>query len=337
MYYPVLLGIMDPLYNLFGQLMSYLYDWLQNYGLVIIVFNVILKLLIMPLSFKSQKSMARQQFLQDDINEIKRVYAKDPQKANEAQMQLMRESGVSMASGCLPMVLQMLVLFAIWPPIQRPLHYIGQVADSSIASIGGYAFEHGLLSQNAFSNLGRNDIPLLAVLRDSAQTLGESVQQGWIQLRQVIDLNFLGMDLGRTPSFDPGKLFGAETWRTYIPLLILVIVMIGTQFVAMRMGKINMPRQQSKEEKEREKRNPAKSGQTPKQAEGMMKSMNIVMPVMMIFMAFTLPAAMALFWLVSNVMAIIQTYLTYVLYTKPMREILDKQDAEKLVSRRRSS
>lgn len=69
----------------------------------------------------------------------------------------------------------------------------------------------------------------------------------------------------------------------------------------------------------------------------MMKSMNIVMPVMMIFMAFTLPAAMALFWLVSNVMAIVQTYLTYVLYTKPMREILDKQDAEKLVSRRRSS
>ena len=173
--------------------------------------------------------------------------------------------------------------------------------------------------------------------RSSAQTLGESVQQGWIQLRQVIDLNFLGMDLGRTPSFDPAKLFGAETWRTYIPLLILVIVMIGTQFIAMRMGKINMPRQQSKEEKEREKRNPAKSGQTPQQAEGMMKSMNIVMPVMMIFMAFTLPAAMALFWLVSNVMAIVQTYLTYLLYTKPMREILDKQDAEKLVSRRRSS
>lgn len=337
MHLPVVLGLMDPLYNLFGWLMSYLYDWIRNYGLVIIFFNVVIKIITMPLSFKSSKGMARQQFLQDDINEIKRVYADNPQKAQEAQMDLMKQAGVSMTSGCLPMLLQMIVLFAVWRPIQRPLHYIGQVSMDNIQAIANYLSEKHLIAERVASSVGGSDVPIISALREHAGALGYAVDQGWIKLKQVLDLDFLGMDLGLTPSVDPRLLFGAETWKTYVPLLVLVIIMLITMIISTRLNKINQPQTQSKEEKEREKRNPAKSGQTPQQGEGMMKTMNIVFPVMMIFMAFTLPAAMALFWLVSNVMAIVQTLLTYKLYTQPMRKIMEEKAAAKLVSRRRTS
>ena len=316
--------------------MSYLYDWLQNYGLVIIVFNVIFKLLLMPLSFKSQKSMAKQRFLQDDINEIKRVYANDPQRASEAQMELMRANGVSMGGGCLPSLFSILLLFGIWPPIQRPLHYIGRVGAEQIEQIGQFMFEKQMIGENVLKSLPRTDVSLLASLKENGEALSTAVKEGWLELKQVLDLNFLGMDLGKTPSFLPAKLFGEES-GTYLPLLLLVVILIVTMLISLRLNKINMPSGMTKEERERENRNPAKKGQTPDQSEGMMKSMQIFMPIMMLFSAFTLPAAMTIFWISSNLLAILQTWLTYKLYTEPMQAALDERYEKKLAGRRRKN
>lgn len=332
---PVILGLMDPLYNFFSMVMGYLYDWLRNYGLVIILTNVIVKLVLMPLMFKSQKAMAKQQFLQDDINEIKRIYAKDPQKQQEAQMELMKANGVSLGQSCLPMFLNMIILFGFFPPIQRPFHYVGRVAAENVTRIGEFLLGKGLITEQAFQSAGRTDIPILAALKENGEALAHSVQEGWVQLKQVLDLNFLGMDLGKTPSLNPALLFG-EQWRTYIPLLVMVILMVVTMIASMQLNKLNTPRGMSKEERERENRNPAKRGQTPEQAQGMMKSMNIVMPVMMTFISFTLPAAMTLFYLSSNIMAMLQTVLSYYLYTKPVNNLLDEKAAAKVAGRRRN-
>lgn len=333
---PVILGLMDPLYDFFGMVMGFLYDWLRNYGLVVILTNILVKLVLMPLQFKTQKSMAKQQFMQDDLNEIKRIYAKDPQKSQEAQMELMKANGVSMGQSCLPMLLNVIILFGFWPPIQRPLHYIGRVAADNVNQIGDFLLGKGFITDQTFKAIGRTDIPVLAALQENGEALAHSVENGWIQLKQVLDLNFLGMDLGRTPSLNPRLLFGAE-WTTYVPLLILVVLMMVTMVMSMQINKLNTPRGMSKEEREREKRNPAKRGQTPEQAQGMMKTMNIVFPVMMLFMSFSLPAAMTLFYLTSNLMAMLQSLLSYYLYTKPMNAILDEKAAAKVAGRRRNN
>lgn len=332
---PVTMGLLDPLYQLFGWIMNHLYHWIGNYGVALIVFNVFLKLLVMPLSFKTQVGTLKQQFLQDDINEIKRIYAGNPQKAQEVTMDLQRQNGASMTAGCLPSILQMVILLAIWRPIQRPLALIAGVSVEKIQAIASYLFEQDLIKESVMKGAAKMDSGILAALNEHSAALGTAVENGWIQLRQVLDYNFLGMDLGTVPSIRPQLLFGAETWKVYVPLLVLVAVMIGTMFISMRLNKINMPKQRSKEDIAREKRNPAKSGQTPEQAEGMMKSMNVVMPVMMLFMSFTLPAAMALFWTSSNVVMIIQTLLSYYLYTKPARVLLDEAENRAVAGRRR--
>lgn len=93
----------------------------------VIVFTVLLHILSFPLGLK-QRNMLRQTALRDDINEIKRRYPDDMQKQNELQMELMREHGISQTAGCLPMLIQMLVFFSMWPPVRAlPLQYVGRV------------------------------------------------------------------------------------------------------------------------------------------------------------------------------------------------------------------
>lgn len=335
MNYMLSLSILDPLYQVFGLLMRFMYGWLQNYGLVIIVVNLAIKAILMPVNMRMSKNMARQLFLQDDINEIKRVYADDPQRAQAAQMDLMKQHNISMTGGCLPQLLQFLVLIAIWRPIQRPLYYIAGVAQENLQQIAQLLVDKGSLAENALKTVANSDVGVLAALRSNGEALAQSVENGWIQLSQVLDLKFLGMDLGVTPSFLPAKLFGPEK-STYLPLFILVVVMMVTMILQLQISRKAMPQPgRTKEEKARDASNPAKHDQVQEQSQAMMKSMNFVMPAMMIWMAFTLPAAMALFWLTSNIMGIIQSLLSYQYYAKPARELVEARKADKQVRRRR--
>lgn len=337
MNYMLSLSILDPLYQVFGALMRFMYAWLQNYGLVIIAVNLAIKTLLLPVNMRMSKNMARQLFLQDDINEIKRVYANDPQKAQTAQMDLMKQHNVSMTGGCLPQILQLAVLIAIWRPIQQPLYYIAGVTSENLQNIAQLLVDKGHVAETALKTLGNSDVGILAALRSHGEVLAQAVDKGWIQLRQVLDLNFLGMDLGVTPSFLPAKLFGPES-STYLPLFLLVLVMVATMLLQLWLSRKSMPQQmRTKEEKQRDASNPAKQDQVQEQSACMMKSMNIMMPAMMIWMAFTLPAAMALFWLTSNIMGIIQSLLSYKFYTQPARELIEARKADKQVRRRRKN
>lgn len=330
------LSILSPLYNGFGRLMSFLYEWLQNYGLVIIFVNVAIKILLLPINMSMQRGMARRLFLQDDIMEIKRVYANDPQKVQEAQMELMQRAGISMTSGCLPQLAQFLILIAIWRPIQQPLFYIAGVNAENLQNIAGLLVDKGLATEQIIQQISRSDVNILALLREHGNVLAEAIDNGWIRLNQVLDLNFLGMDLGLTPSFNPAQIFGAETRASYLPLIILVLVMLATMIISLAITrKAQEQDTQSKEEKERIKRNPAKQEQAQDQNNCMMKGMNYFMPLMMLWFAFSAPAAMALFWLTSNLVAIVQSLLSYNYYTKPAMEMVEARRAEKRIPGRR--
>ena len=205
----------------------------------------------------------------------------------------------------------------------------------NLQNIAQLLVDKGSLAANALKTVANSDVGILAALRSNGEALAQSVENGWIQLSQVLDLKFMGMDLGVTPSFIPAKLFGPEK-ATYLPLFFLVVVMMVTMILQMQISRKAMPQQtRTKEEKARDANNPAKQDQVQEQSATMMKSMNIVMPIMMIWMSFTLPAAMALFWLTSNVMGIIQSLLSYNFYAKPARELVEARKAEKQVRRRR--
>lgn len=333
----VQLGLLDPLYSLFGWVLGALYSWLNNYGLVIILFTVIIRALLLPLGLRSQRGTLRQQTLQSEINEIKRRYPDNAQKVQELTQKLYKENGISMTSGCLPSILQLAIIWPIIYIFRAPLRFITNVPFYNVTKIGEVLEAQGLMTAAQVKNIAVMDIPILNGLRDSGSALQQSVQNGWIQLPQVINTNFLGIDLGMTPSYKPWEWFGAD-WRVQLPLVLLILITMITYWLQMRVMRMSTARpEKTKEEKAREKANPAKRGQNPDQAAGMMKTMNVFMPIVMLFTMFSMPSAMCLYWLFQNIMYLIQSLLGYKFYVTPLRLAYAEEQATFDRSRRKDS
>lgn len=322
---PVIMGLMDPIYNLFGWILTNMYAWLENYGLVIILFTVLINVLLLPFGIKSQKSMLKQQGLQDEINEIKRMYPDDPQTQQALQQELFKKNGVSITSGCLPSLLRLILIIPVFKIFQQPLRYIGGVSAENIAQISQYVTDHKLLPEAASKLIARSDIPLISALQSNASALAATVEKGWLKLSQLIDLDFLGINLGTHPSWKPAEIFG-DQWQTYLPLLVLPVLTILAMVVQMRlMTKISQARPVDKAELERAKRNPAKKDQTKaNDSAGTMKGMNFFMIALMMWTVFTLPSAMGIYWVINSVMGIAQSLFIYHYYTKPFRKALEE-------------
>lgn len=317
---PLGAGIFDPLYNLFGWCMHQIYLWLGSYGWTVIVFALGLKTLMLPLSLKGRKGMLRQTSLQAEIAEIRRLYPKDPQKQQQMQTELLRVNGISPGAGCLSSLINLFILLAIFQPIQHPLHYIAAVPNETMQAIGQKLVEMGLLSEQMLR--ARTDIPILSLLTTSGKALSAVVKDGLLKLEQLLNLDFFGINLGLTPTLNPKLLFGSQA-GTYLPLLIFPILTLITMLISMKLMKLTNPTPPlSKEEKEREKRNPAKAGQSSSAeapGQNMMKSMNIFMPILMIFTSFRFPTAMAIYWVVGNIFNIIETLIFYYFYVVPFQ------------------
>lgn len=325
---PVMMGIMDPLYNLFGWILQNMYAWLENYGIVIIVFTVLLNVLLIPFGVKSQKGMLKQQGLQDEINDIKRMYPDDPQMQQQLQSELFKKNGVSLTSGCLPSILRLVLIIPVFKIFQEPLRFIGGVSPENITSISDYLTNNNLVSEAAEKLMARSDIPILSILQNNSSALGSVVEKGWLKLDQLIDLDFFGINLGMTPSWRPGDIFG-DNWQVYLPLLILPVLTIIAMIIQMSLTKkVSQAKEVDKSEIERAKQNPAKAAQAPQDQSnpGMMKSMNVFMIVIMVWTVFALPSAMGVYWVVNSFMAILQSLIIYYFYTKPFRLALEKNN-----------
>ena len=126
------MNFMYFLANLLGPLMKLLYGFIGNYGITIIVATVVMKLLLFPLAIHQQKSTAKMSVFQPLINEIQTKYKNNPEKQQEELMKLQQEHGYNPMSGCLPMLLTMLVLFGFLGVVYYPVHYIFGVSDAVV-------------------------------------------------------------------------------------------------------------------------------------------------------------------------------------------------------------
>ena len=108
-----------------GFLLSWLYELIGNYGIALIIVTVIVKLCLYPVYAKSIKSTIKMTEVQPKMQEIQQKYAKDKQLMNEKMAELYKEEGGSMYGGCLPMIVQMLVIMGLFSLFRNPMNYIG--------------------------------------------------------------------------------------------------------------------------------------------------------------------------------------------------------------------
>ncbi len=314
-------SMLGPLYELFGWLIAQFYHLLGNYGLAIVFFTLIVRGAFIPLSVKSSKSMLATQALQPRLAELQRIYGKDREKYAQAQMALYKENGVSMAGGCLPSLIQLVLIWPMYRVISCPLTYIMGVPTENLQKIVENLQSKGLIGNIAPVEV--SNIPVLQALHANPSVLAESINQGLIRATDMMDLNFLGLNLGLIPTINVGQLFGAEM-HIWLPLLIIPILTAVTAYIPQWLAeKTNPVMMLNKKKKELAKNNPARQAQSDNNSQ--MESMNRMMkwmPLLSIVFAFTMPAGMGLYIIVGSLAFIFSSIISYYLYNKPFADLL---------------
>lgn len=272
----------------FGIVMEFIYNTLafKNYGIAILIFTVVIKILLMPLQIKQQRSMVKQQEIQPELQELQKTYANDRAKLAEEQQKLYAKYNISMTAGCLPLLIQFPLIIALYQIIRQPLTYISGLSAGAVAKIAEV--------------LKLNDELIInnALIKDSS-LLGQVSQ--WMDKSDIINMNFLKIfDLGETPAFNPKTII--DNPSLYLPLLLIPILSGVSAILLQHMSMARVNGAKKKEEK--------KEGSNV--ANGMMK----LMPIMSFVIAFTVPAGLGLYWTISNVLSIGQTVLINRIFAK---------------------
>ena len=300
-----------------GWIIKTIYDFVQNYGVAIILFTVVMKLLLLPLNIKSQKAMKKQQKIQPVLAELQKKYANDQQKLQQETMKLYKENNVSMAGGCLPMLIQMPILVALYQAIQRPLTYMfnvpyKNVPDDILQKVTALK-EAVIESGRNIGNLANLDAGQLLQssqisISSWAGEVGEKVHEWYI------NFNFLGLDLSRSPQ-DALSHLGDIAGNLSVVLLLIIPVVAVISSVA--QSKISM--KLSGQDK--------KSGND--QAQAMNGMMTWMMPIMTGFFTFTLPAGIGLYWIVSGFLQVLQQLALNYYFEKKGEDFVGKVPEKK--------
>ena len=302
----------------FGWLIGFLYELTSNYGLAIIIFTCIVQLVLLPISAKSKKSMMKMSRIQPRVQEIQQKYANDKQKQNEAIQQLQREEGATMGcGGCLWSLVPLLILIPLLQVIRDPIVYIlGESADVANKIVDVIKTSApGLFSGNDYYKqvVAAQAIPQYAEqIREAIPGISDATLQG-------INFNFLGINLGATPTFN---IFAWKVWNwATIGLFLIPLLSAGQQVLSMLLSqKANnsvITDKNGMEDKEAAQN--SQSNQTN-------KVMMWMMPIMSLWIGFTVPAGLSLYWFIGGLIRMVEDHIL----TKHYRKIYDAEDAERL-------
>ena len=271
---------MKPFAIAMGYIIKVLYDVTLNYGIAIILFTIVIKLLTLPLTIKQQKSLLETQKMQPEVNRIQKKY-KDMNEALEKKLKnkkiseekyqeetrknnenlnmevakLYKEMNVNPFSGCLLLLIQFPIIIAMFYVIQQPITYMFR--DQTIELPSVYA-------ENTYGQVYyiANERP------------------------DMLNMNFLGLNMGQVPSNNTAN-----------PILWIIPILAGvTTFLS---SKISMAQQ---------KKNQGDS-QANQQVESMNKNMMTFFPIMSAYIAFIVPLGMGLYWLVNNIVTMVIQFL----------------------------
>lgn len=279
--------------SLFGYLLSFLYNIVNNYGIAIILFTVIIKLLLLPLSIKQQRTMKKSAKIQEKVKVIQFKYKNDPEKMNQEMMDLYKNEKMSPFSGCLTAIIQMLLLLSIFYLVKSPITYMEKISADDVNKYVTQLQEEGKEVSKVY--------PEIDLIREYNWLKEKNPDDNNVE-KLNIQMNFLGLDLSKIPQ---------QNMADYT-VYIIPILYILSSFISIRM---TTAMQQKQNKKKKETVIDGENGQeiTEKEQENELdavmqtnKMMSWMMPIMSISIAIVAPLGLALYWLVSNILMIIE-------------------------------
>ena len=293
--------------NIFGYVLQLLYNIVGNYGWAIILFSVLVKAIMIPISIKQQRTMKKNQKIQEEVKQIQFKYKNEPEKMNQEMMALYKREGMSPFSGCLSSIIQIVLLFSVFLLVRQPLTYMVKMDTDVISKMENVITEQEEGNKNAYAEIAviqyvNNLDNKTSVSKDESFDMKEYAEQA------NLNMDFFGINLSQVPK---------NNWKDF-KVLIIPILYIISSFVSIRLS-MNTNNKQNKEKKlitdgkeqEEEKYNPMDDAN---------KTMVWMMPIMSVSIAAIAPLGLALYWLMNNILMIVERLV----YNK----IFEKEEAE---------
>ena len=281
--------------NMFGYLLQFMYNLVNNYGLAIILFTVTIKIILIPLSIKQQKTMKKSAELQEKMKVIQFKYKNDQEKMNQEIMSLYKTEKMSPFSGCLTAIIQMLLLLSIFYLVRSPITFMQKLPQENVNNYINQLKE----GEKAVSNV----YPEIDLIREY-NYLKEINPEDENVDKLNLQMNFLGLDLSKIPQQNMGD------YTVYIiPVLYILSSFVSIRLTTTRQAKMNDKKSENVEidgttgEELKPVEDEKSEVDTVMQTNKMMSWM---MPIMSISIAFVAPLGLALYWLINNILMIIE-------------------------------
>ena len=309
--------------NLFGYVLNFLYEIIGNYGFAIILFSILIKILMLPISINQQKTMKKSQKINDEMKQIQFKYKNDPEKMNQEVMALYKREKLSPFSGCFSAIVQIILLFAVFYLVRSPLTYMKKVDSGVIEKLEAVVSEQGNTSnykeiavinymnqlENENKNVEEKENTEIKENEEQNSSSSENIEENAnseenqekndfnindYKEQAYINMNFLGLDLSKVPTEDLRDL----------KVLIIPALYVISSFVSIKLttntGKKNKNEKLISDGKE------SKVEEEYDAMEQANKSMSWFMPLMSISIACIAPLGLALYWLVNNILMIFE-------------------------------
>mgnify|MGYP000109802807 FL=1 len=284
--------------NIFGYVLNFIYNLVQNYGLAMILFTLVIKLLMLPLSIKQQKTMKKSAKLNQKMQVLQFKYKNDPEKLNQEMMKMYKEENMNPFSGCLGTILQFILLISIFYMVRCPLTYMKKLDTNKISNYEVQLQEAQKTVSAAY--------PEIDLIRES--DFLKEINSDDEQVKDVdLNMNFLGLDLSKIPQQNLGD------WTVYIiPILYIISTFVSMKITTSlqqkdkkdKIGDKNIGKTIENVDINNENKGTSMVKKEEEEYDVMEqtnKMMSWMMPIMSVSISLVAPLGLALYWLVNNI------------------------------------
>ena len=282
----------------FGWLLLTLYNLVGNYGVAVFLFALVVKIILLPFQMKSKKSMMRMSALQPQVQELQKRHEGNPRKLQEETSKLYKEEHVNPMSGCIWSLIPFPILLALYRAIRFPLTTMMGVSSDLLAEGGALTTK---LTEMGFSSSANAAYIQLQQSQFISENWSKFDFTTISEKLQFINYKFLGVNLGELPKLKFWE--NGLTWAA-IGLFLIPIVSAVLSYLQMQISQKSTPQ----------------TGTTQQQAQSaqQMKTMNLMMPLVSLYICFIMPAALGIYWIFTSLLGIIQDVILNKVYGKQM-------------------
>ena len=285
----------------FSQIILTPFSWLlkffesfSNYGVALILFAIVVKIILFPFSLKSKRSMIQMNLIQGKVQQIQKQYARNREKMNEEVQKLYAKEGVNPMGGCLWSLIPLFILWPLYAIIRRPLYHLMHLSEEAIEAVANAL---GYVAENAGRTAAYSELYMANMMNegniDAIRAAVDGVSAGMGDNLFIVDFNFLGMNLADIAQWKIWD-FDVYNWGT-IGLFLLPIISAVLSWLMSKVSQMT---------------NAMNKQQAATQQNSQMKGMMIMMPLMSLWIGYAMPAGLCIYWIINSLTSMVQEFIS---------------------------